>query len=294
MTLVVAKKVKKPGTDFKLIVIVSDTRLMAHALHGGMPLPWKKSVVKTSILDPNLAVSWAGRSDEADACLIKFSSGGLHARPKEEIITFFYQSHLNALDSDKDNQGVDFILTFGGAAIEIVGIKNRTIQRNCSTAWIGAHSAFNEFQRYIHAPNLQNSPLSSRMAEAMQFVVESADILEVGDFVVKAIYRPDGGFIFAPRFESINYSQQLSPGINHIEIGDAASGSFTVSLNICANVKNTLAFYFNQGKFGLLYTSNHGGILKVRDEEVIYAESPDDFSKTVLQKYNLHIPVCFK
>jgi len=128
----------------------------------------------------------------------------------------------------------------------------------------------------------------------MQLVVESADISEVGDFVVKALYRPNGGFIFAPRFESINYSQRFFPGINYIEIGDVASGSFTVSLNICPNVKNALAFYFNQGKFGILYISKNGGILRVPDKEVIHVESPDEFSKIVLQRYNLNIPICFK
>jgi len=65
-------------------------------------------------------------------------------------------------------------------------------------------------------------------------------------------------------------------------------------LNICRNVKNALAFYFNQGKFGLLYTSNNGGILKVQDEKIIHVGSSHEFSKFVSRKYNLDILVCFK
>ncbi len=294
MTLVVARKEKNPITDSELIFIVSDTRVTAHYLHGGMPLHWKNSVIKTSIINENICVSWAGKCDEADASLKKFNANGMNDKPRKEIINFFYEEHLNSLNTDKDNQGVDFILTFGGKEIEIVEIKNRKFRRNCSTAWIGTHSAFEEFQSNMLSQNLQNLPLSIRMEKSMQFVVESVDIPEVGDFAIKALYSPEKGFIFAPRFENINYSQRLLPGINHIGIGDVASGSFTVSLNICLNVKNALAFYFNQGNFGLLYTSNDGGILRVLDQEVIRVNSPDEFSKIVLQKYGLNIPVCFK
>ena len=73
MTLIFAEKEYNPMTNSEMIFIVSDTRLTASSLHGGVPLHWKKSVIKTSILDENLAVSWAGGCDYADACLRKFT-----------------------------------------------------------------------------------------------------------------------------------------------------------------------------------------------------------------------------
>ena len=112
MTLVVAKKEKNSDTGSELVFIVSDTILIAHYTYGGLPLHWKNSVIKTSILDANLAVSWAGKCDVADTCLMKFNSREMMESPKEEIINFFYESHLNALDTDEDNQEVDFILSF--------------------------------------------------------------------------------------------------------------------------------------------------------------------------------------
>lgn len=288
MSLIVARKGIIENSD--VIFIVSDTRLTDPK--NKVSLHWKKGVIKTNIINKKITISWVGGSRNADNALKQFSAMSCQNLSKDEIINFFYKSHQDSFNSP--GQSVDFIISCTDPDLEIIEIKEKRVIRNQVNSWIGSRPAFELFQKRISDYQLEYPYLSLYMIKSMENVVESQECLEVGDFAIGVFCTKEKGCFFQPRFSSMNNSQKFHYGVNFIEIGDSASGSYAVSLNPCLNKDNAIAFYFNQGEFCLLYLSDDGGVMRVKNEDVIKATTPDEFSKIVLDKYGLDIQPCFK
>src|SRR5258708_8198483 len=132
MSLVVAQQ------KGSVIAIVSDTGVIEH----GKRLPPEKQIPKIAIVNPELAIAFAGSPDLAKRHIDSFPV----PQNYKATIQYLLTCHRDA------NRQVDFLALFNRPVPKIVVIRDGTVCSPVRTAWIGDHAAFEAFQRY---PNTQ-------------------------------------------------------------------------------------------------------------------------------------------
>lgn len=145
----------------------------------------KYGIVKFSIVGPTMCIAFAGNKIFlaaklfAQLCELKTFS-------VEEAIERAYIVHNDA-DHYSD---IEFIIcSADDNVLRIDCIKDGSIQRNCSSAWLGSYNAFREFQR-IRISDPTKTP-TEMTDSAFESVVQGCLDDSVGLFHISASYRPD-------------------------------------------------------------------------------------------------------
>ena len=201
---------KKTATDQEIITIHSDTKIglpddaKANFSVEEIDLINKYGIVKFSIVGPTMCIAFAGNKIFlaaklfAQLCELKTFS-------VEEAIERAYIVHNDA-DHYSD---IEFIIcSADDNVLRIDCIKDGSIQRNCSSAWLGSYNAFREFQR-IRMSDPTKTP-TEMTDSAFESVVQGCLDDSVGLFHISASYRPDlKCFWYSEKSEFFNGKDQI-------------------------------------------------------------------------------------
>lgn len=291
----------------KAIYIVSDTKL-THA-YGGK-IPPTEGVLKSTILSPNICVSFAGQDGFADEALQSYSSGSHKLEHFDQIVSHFLEWHRKA------ERLTDFIIAFGSPYYSLVEIKEG-VGREVTNSWIGDQSAFEKFQQHYHQhitpskPPLGVAALKctyvpegdesdtlryNQLLESMKAVVADSEIRNVGDFAIAVGYDKH-------RFRYIDYVDVLTHQIDFdllpqekdgwaaIPFGTTEQGGYAFNFMSAIDENSLAAMFFLQGNVGLVFKSSNGGLL--RPLSAIKEISPLDFVEKVQAEHGVHLGCMF-
>ena len=193
---------KKTVIDQEIITIHSDTKIglpddaKANFSVEEIDLINKYGIVKFSIVGPTMCIAFAGNKIFlaaklfAQVCELKTFS-------VEEAVERAYIVHNDA-DHYSD---IEFIICSADDNVfRIDCIKDGSVQRNCSSAWLGSYKAFREFQR-IRMSDPAKTP-TEMTDSAFESVVQGCLDDSVGRFYISGRYRPD--------LKSFWYSERLA------------------------------------------------------------------------------------
>lgn len=198
MTLVVCKRIANE------LVIHSDSKVIDDFSNGiesqlrqHKPL---SGLLKTVILHPHVALSFAGQSEYAT----RFLSDFLKTQPNEWNTPKLLFTLLNIHKAS--NSEIDFIVcTCDARKPSISVIKDGKLTVDVESAWIGSQPAFNFFQEIFHSDTRLDNEFE-RARAAFKAVIENDELREVGHFHVEAylshtINRDDSVFVYELKSE---------------------------------------------------------------------------------------------
>lgn len=141
----------------------------------------KYGIVKTTIICPEISISFAGNNIHlASKLFVQLSEKKTFTT--EEVIDLAYDIHTSGCDDD-----IEFIIaSCEDDSLSIHCIKNNTITRDCQFAWIGSSVAHREFQELRNRNNIGNA--SDRTTSAFLNVVQGCSDESVGGFHIMAGY----------------------------------------------------------------------------------------------------------
>jgi hypothetical protein len=247
MSLVVARKT--PGT----VRVISDIRVTRFGddVRNG----YASGALKAIIISPNLCIAYAG--------VIRVALSAIrYAASRSEDFEFV----ANTLSATNE---VEFILATRG---EICCIKNGQLSRGLENAWIGDKDAFAVFQRNYHAPcepsrieeflesgEAADLRVATRMTTGMRAAIQDSTVHSVGVDDITVVVRP-GGFAYKEKSElrasplPAILPAGFAGGVIPADFGSAKRGAFSYSVMTPRDAGiGAVAFYFYEGKFGLLY-----------------------------------------
>lgn len=136
-------------------------------------------IVKTTILCPEISVSYAGNDISLAAKLFSMMAKK-GSFTTDDVIDTAYKLH-----KEVDLDAIEFIIaSCENEQLSLHCIKQNEIHRNIKTAWIGSGKAFNIFQRERLARSKEC--VSETTRTAFQDTVYGGDDESVGGFVVEA------------------------------------------------------------------------------------------------------------
>jgi tetratricopeptide (TPR) repeat protein len=287
MSLVVAKIV---GLN---ICVISDTKLSlaGHEEIRSKQHP-KDGVIKTTILNKQQCVSFAGSEYYAEAALKEMEQGGTVDEMQE--ILFRYHSF-------SDYQTA-FIFCFFEDGPHIVSFENGQMIK-LKSAWIGDVEAYTYYQQYYHGdikeshkreneniesiaegsrveeirntpigPNIKNIKLTinskvpneefSKMAAALDNVIYNHSLPTVGGFRIQVTYD-DGMFSYA-RYTSISNEEiDIIPGEpGRFAWTNASKGSYYVNCAKGFDNYTYTAIHVMEANLGILYIRDKNGLMR--------------------------------
>jgi len=172
---------------------MSDTRISAH----GVALDRNQGRIKTVLLSPTLAVSFAGSPDLADRSLqnLKYS------------IDIKFNDIVKYFQNASSDGGVDYLLSFAGPPrfVRLSGGLRVDVGRH---TWIGDQQSFGAFQDNVHSQHQSSRIIGlglpnnidlniGRQIDSFLRVLERPHQIEVGDFMT-ALVSDRGRFHFVP------------------------------------------------------------------------------------------------
>lgn len=264
MTLVVSK------LKGAVIGAVSDTGVVEHAVRLGPD----KQLPKICILNPDLAVGFAGSPDLALRYLEQFP----RSKPTfRATIEYFKERHL------KSSGSVDFLVLFNRPSPKIIPIREGDIQTAIKAAWIGDHGAFEAFQKYssrtlkagisssFEAPKLVSTRRSEShrqnvtfpMLGALRYVIIDPDVETVFGAGV-AVNNVDGAFqyrsyaiVLGERPSHIlvppTFARKIAPEL--AELRDYAATCFVTDPKAA---RQAVAYHYVRGKLTHMYSGERG------------------------------------
>lgn len=269
MTLVIVRKVQNS------IFIVGDTKLTLDSIQ--QKLSATDGVLKTKIVSPSLAISFAGNEYIAHKAVREISE----RHSPDTVVRILLDAHRStALDVT-----ADFIVSVAGEERTIYVIKEGEVT-SPDFGWIGSYPAFRRFReyelgnRYVTVPPANTAKISMisvpeekgssvfgyeiymRMLYAMMNTVEDPEIFDVGGLPVP-LAAVAGTFRYFGHTQSRTHPFDIKPGVTEIEFGTAAQGGFSYDL-IALKGGTGVAAYFLQGEFGILFESIDSGFPKPR------------------------------
>ena len=251
MSLVVA------GYDNYNLTIVSDTKLTYpidrndenRGLKNHVPAGLvEMSVLKSTIINETVCISFAGDREFADNALKLISSGDSLEKIKETLEACHKLSNFKT----------DFILCSILGTPEIYLIKNKSTEKvEGRPAWIGDLDAFNRFQK-------SRLKESKGISAAMDDVINDDEIVTVGGFkIVIQIDRGKFTYGFSMQMNREAMTISLSAGVPYIVgHGSAEKGAYTLTFIGSSKDYRHVAFHIKQGNFGVLYSRSNNGLLK--------------------------------
>lgn len=185
----------------KSLDIYSDTKIMltdnAIAYFSGeqMDLLKKYGIVKTTIICPQISISFAGN----DLFLASKLFEQLYEKrvfSTEDVIEMAFEIHKSAKKDD-----IEFIIaSCEDKQLSLNCIKDGNIQYNCAFAWIGSYQAHCRFQEYRLRDNLGSA--HERTVAAFLDVISGCGDETVGGFVTHVNYNSSK--------DCIQYSEEVT------------------------------------------------------------------------------------
>jgi hypothetical protein len=301
------------------LLILSDTKLTYpesenHNLHNTHPA---HGTIKTIILNKNIAVSFAGLKDLAEAAIQGIAS----SNSIPEILESLLAHHNKSLGD------VEFLVSTTNPLC-IYEIKNRSIDRS-SHAWIGSHNAFTRYQGYflgtiqaklhggvkfvVEAVGKDKMPIAlSNMLSAFDAVIEDETVPEVNGFKIKVLAENECftyvGYSASYASKPVELPLPRKPGTYRFDFGhsSASDGGYTVNFfNSRVNFA-ALGLHIQQGNFGIIYERTNGGLFEASffkniDEldfvdfaKLRYNIEPSGTMQNAFQKYTIAGDASFK
>lgn len=160
-----------------------DSFAEASFSHEQMELIKKYGIVKTTIICPEICISFAGNNAFLASklfnqlCEVKSVS-------VQDIIDMAFQIHLSG-----NNNDIEFIISScEDGVLSLHCIKEGVVQRDCQLAWIGSPVAHREFQQLRLKNNSRK--VSDRTSIAFMEIVQGCSDNTVGGFHITAGYIP--------------------------------------------------------------------------------------------------------
>lgn len=279
MSLIVARK---NGPN---IHIVSDTKLT----YPEEKFPNKTlaapgdGVIKTTILNPQVCIAFAGEVDPADEAIkICRRYGFMLSNIKEHLLS------VNKATKGK----TEFILCVGFPEYSIYEIKNMTIRQTNST-WIGSNTGFNIFQEKALEAGVASKKFETILDESLDHVLKSGLAPEVNGFRV-SVSNEDNFFHYknymATNIPTRTYSLKANQH-SVIEIyGTAQEGGYSVSFCENEGRHDVVAIHVRQGEFGVLYEIIKNGLLRPK---VIANVDEHEFNDILHSRFGIRPQVLF-
>jgi hypothetical protein len=240
LTLVVARVFSEK------IVVYADTKVSDPTNTRRSPL---RGVLKVIILNPHLAVAYAGVVDYAEAAIKSLLY--IESMPVEHVLSVLREA------SEASNRQVDFIVASLQGGPALYKVSDGEISRNLSSAWLGNHAAFELYQQgYASTPEATDVP--HRMREAFERVLSSGRIDDVGGFPICVHIHPH---LALPMFVyhvslSFHNPEEFSVGNawTTMPLGTVEGGAFCLSqLRTLNLMRHGVALHFFPGNFGVLF-----------------------------------------
>lgn len=253
MTLVVCRK------DGDNIFIQSDS-MVTQDFGGGLEREMRHNrplagLLKTVFLHPHVCLSFAGHTHPITQFLKEFIASSLSDWNTKKLVGVLRDLH------NRSNGECEFILCEAVNRVpQITVVKDRKIQSDLSSAWIGSHDAFEAYQAAFHG--LDSGEVHDRMREAFRTVIDNPDIPEVGHFHVESYldHEIDNSlgsiFLYEMKLEIETGSelQNIEAGIpTALTLGRAEFGAYGTSyFRSVSPVRHGIAVHFPHARFGVL------------------------------------------
>lgn len=263
MSFVYAKKytTEYEGGVHKRIDIYSDTKVL---LEGTSKANWgdrtrnqieKYGLIKTIIVSPKCCISFAGNNiSHAHDLLSKLYE--IQQFSEDDLLNLALTIHQQA---PKDE--IEFIICLADETneTEIICIKNREMQRNCTVAWIGSCYAFSCLQKY----RFENPALFNNYLAAFKYAVRHCGDDSVGGLEISVGFNnATKQFIYNFRMESVvECEQKLISGMQIKIGGNAGEGAYTVYYR---ESNEDVLIEIEQANITLLYTKKY----RLHEEDV--------------------------
>lgn len=249
------------------LVICSDTKLTYPSTEPtrsrAMP---RDGILKCVVLSARICVAFANVVERAEKAVIELSPDATVTDVVENLLW-----HHN--DSE---QQTDFIVAVGGTPPVIYEIKEGTVNTRKS-AWIGSKRGFSYFQEALFAKEtipalpgsniemmeaLNDVPLMARMSNAFDKVIENGKIPEVDGFKLVLVWK--GDHFYAPFYLKMSRGDIIvsaGRGGQVISHETAEKGGYSVHFVGCSPDFQKAALHVRQGRFGIIYQREGGGLL---------------------------------
>ena len=240
LTLVVARVFNEK------IVIFADTKVSDPSNSKRSPL---QGVLKIVILNPHLAIAYAGVIDYAEAAIKNLLF--IEPMPIGHVLSVLEEA------SETANKQVDFIVASLQGGPALYKISDGRTSGKLPSAWLGNHAAFEPYQReYASAPETTEIPY--RMRDAFISVLSSGSIDDVGGFPISVHVHPGLTSPMLVYHMSLTFHnpEEFSVGSDWVPmpLGTVERGSFCLSQLRTVNLsRHGVALHFFPGNFGILF-----------------------------------------
>nr|WP_294924258.1 hypothetical protein [uncultured Flavobacterium sp.] len=242
-------------------------------------------VLKSIILNPSIAVSFAGDVEVAQSAIDKLFKENIFdiTNVKKVLLSFNIESRHTT----------DFLITSLESQPLLYKVQNGKIEVTNQSFWIGDIDGFNEFQREF-VPNLKSlepNKILETQTKAFDKVIEKG-IPGIGGFRI-TFHRTEYGLqyllqlsTYSGRPVTIKTSQNQSGNvILPIPFGDASTGAYSQNYLISKDpFKSAIGIHFHYGNFGALFCP------RVSRKIIVVSNVNDrEFIDTVKKSHNVEL-----
>lgn len=242
------------GHAHKCTHIYSDTKL---TLDGTSKLNWgdntrsaieRYGLIKSVIINPKCCISFAGNNIAFAHQLLEILYE-MKEFSEEDLL-----HHALKIHTDHPPDKVEFIICLAdeNGETEITCIKNHSIQRNCSIAWIGSYDAFKSLRKY---QSDNPARMDNHLCAFMHSMQDCGDET-VGGFPICVIFDElEKGFEYQERLEIVTErAQEVISGMQIKLGGSAEEGAYTAHYRAS---NEDVIIDLEQANVTLLYTKKY-------------------------------------
>ena len=215
------------GHAHKCTHIYSDTKI---TLDGTSKLNWGEKTrsaikrygpIKLMFLRPKCCISFAGNNIALAHQLFE-TLCEMKEFSEEDLL-----HHALKIHTDHPPDKIEFIICLADEndETEIICIKEHTMQRNCSRAWIGSQDAFWTLRKY----QSEKPELSDQYLTAFMYAMQHCGDETVGGFPIYVGFdTEEKEFVYQERLETAaERAQEVLPGMQIKLGGSAEEGAYT-------------------------------------------------------------------
>ena len=240
------KTFNEDSFHYNSVYIFSDTKII---IDDNQSANWSKrtldavskyGLIKSVNISSSCNVSFAGNNIiHANRLLSEYSTGKI--KTTDEILNRAVEIHLNAPTDE-----IEFLICYcdDNKELHIVCIKDKKVDRDCNSAWIGSYIAFNYMQKIRFQENCPLSDKKNVSSNLFRKAIEDCGDTTVGGFVVGAsYYRESDSFEYIDTFYTANdIPQTVNLGESVKFYMSAEKGTFTfecypVDIGYIINIK---------------------------------------------------------
>jgi hypothetical protein len=283
MSLVTARK------EGQFIYLISDTHLTDSDVLPNESRPDRPqmvsdprdSAIKITLLQPQIAVAFAGGSAFADDAIQQCRN-----RPLADVARILLQSNIDATNK------VEYIIAVGAPIFDLIAIKDGKIAYGQQNAWIGDSDAFNFYQEKLSEIKEQDiNHIHENLyycQQALKAVIESSKFPTINGIQI-TVDNKSGQFAYQQIIstEILPYTfSGTGPQSIIIGHGSPQDGGYTV--NICPDPRlpDILPVHILQGNIGIIYKSKNNGLLH---PEILPDTDDIEFAEILLQRFGIPI-----